>query len=147
MRVYRYDNNCHKPGEIIRSRGDSFDTLTEHQQIVEREIRSNLPNGPARLLCGRGSAHGRTQNWRCWPAPPSFRLCFQGVSLRTTEYGVARPTVIDQVAVVTKRAKSGCDRWARRRSSSGFATCLVECCQRLTAATFTRADLWAGCQR
>lgn len=38
--VYRYDDAEYDPGETVRARGDSLETLTENQKIVEAAIRS-----------------------------------------------------------------------------------------------------------
>ena len=45
MNVYRYDNETYDENEVIRSRGDSFNSLTESQKQVELAIRSRLSNG------------------------------------------------------------------------------------------------------
>jgi hypothetical protein len=43
--VYRYDDECYTEGQVIRPRGDSFNTLTDQQKVVERAIRSTLHDG------------------------------------------------------------------------------------------------------
>jgi hypothetical protein len=45
IRVYRYDDEEFPTGKVIRCRGDSFDTLTDHQKTVEIAIRKALPDG------------------------------------------------------------------------------------------------------
>lgn len=45
MLVYRYDDECHAPGEYIKTRGNSFNTLTDRQKVVELAVRSRLPAG------------------------------------------------------------------------------------------------------
>jgi len=43
--VYRYDNDEYADGQVISTRGDSLNTLTDHQKMVELAIRSELHNG------------------------------------------------------------------------------------------------------
>jgi len=43
--VYRYDSEYLTEGQQVHPRGDPFDTLTDDQKQVEREIRATLPNG------------------------------------------------------------------------------------------------------
>jgi hypothetical protein len=45
MLVYRYDDECYTPGQCIPTRGDSFNTLTEDQKVVELAVRLALPAG------------------------------------------------------------------------------------------------------
>jgi len=40
---YRYDNEDYADGRIVRSRGDSFNMLTDVEKIVELKIRELPP--------------------------------------------------------------------------------------------------------
>jgi hypothetical protein len=43
--VYRYDDEDYPDGQLVRSRGDSFDILTKVEKVVELGIRALLPDG------------------------------------------------------------------------------------------------------
>lgn len=45
VRVFRYDNEDYAVGQVIVSRGDHFDGLTDKEKAVELAIRKALPNG------------------------------------------------------------------------------------------------------
>ena len=44
-RVFRYDAQEYSKGEIIKSRGDHYDRLTEDEKKVELAIQDTLPDG------------------------------------------------------------------------------------------------------
>lgn len=65
--VYRYSNCEHSIGDTITPKGDSFDTLTDEQKIVEKKLRGTLPGGVNMRSSAIFTWADKTLANRLWP--------------------------------------------------------------------------------